>query len=104
MAAFGRKLRTLDNDMVAFHCPGCDTRHAISVKRWTWNGSGDAPTFSPSVLVRTGREVDPNFKPRPGDVPERCHSFVEDGRIRFLADCTHHLAGQTVDLPDINET
>ena len=23
-----------------------------------------------------------------------------DGRIQFLGDCTHHLAGQTVDLPD----
>jgi hypothetical protein len=28
-----------------------------------------------------------------------CHSFVVDGRIQFLGDCTHHLAGQTVDLP-----
>ena len=29
-----------------------------------------------------------------------CHSFVTDGRIQFLADCTHALAGQTVDLPE----
>ena len=29
-----------------------------------------------------------------------CHSFVTDGRIQFLGDCTHKLAGQTVDLPD----
>jgi hypothetical protein len=29
-----------------------------------------------------------------------CHSFVTDGRIQFLSDCTHELAGQTVDLPD----
>jgi hypothetical protein len=26
--------------------------------------------------------------------------FVTDGRIQFLGDCTHALAGQTVDLPD----
>ena len=30
-----------------------------------------------------------------------CHTFVTDGRIQFLSDCTHALAGQTVDLPDI---
>jgi hypothetical protein len=31
----------------------------------------------------------------------RCHSFVTDGRIQFLSDSTHALAGQTVDLPEI---
>jgi hypothetical protein len=30
-----------------------------------------------------------------------CHSFVTDGRIQYLGDCTHAMAGQTVDLPDI---
>ncbi len=28
-----------------------------------------------------------------------CHSFLTDGRIQFLDDCTHAMAGQTVDLP-----
>jgi len=32
----------------------------------------------------------------------RCHSFVVDGRIQFLQDSEHELAGQTVDLPDPN--
>ena len=31
----------------------------------------------------------------------RCHSFVREGRIEFLGDCTHAMVGQTVDLPDI---
>ncbi|MHC8396108.1 hypothetical protein ACYZT8_21075 [Pseudomonas sp. LB3P93] len=29
-----------------------------------------------------------------------CHSFVIDGCIQFLGDCTHELASQTVDLPE----
>ena len=29
-----------------------------------------------------------------------CHSFVTDGRIQFLGDCTHKLAGQTVNIPE----
>jgi hypothetical protein len=36
--------------------------------------------------------------PPPG-VDHRCHSFVVDGQIQFLGDCTHKLAGQTVPLP-----
>ena len=31
----------------------------------------------------------------------RGHSYVTDGRIQYLSDCTHPLAGQTVDLPDV---
>lgn len=32
-------------------------------------------------------------------VAKVCHSFVREGRIQFLGDCTHRLAGHTVDLP-----
>jgi hypothetical protein len=35
---------------------------------------------------------------RPLDV---CHSFVTDGKIQYLSDCTHAMAGQTVDLLEI---
>ena len=77
----------------AFHCPGCGCDHSISVGRgsphtWDWNGSFESPTFSPSILCNK-------------DFPDsRCHSFVKDGQIQFLTDCWHHLAGQTVPLPD----
>lgn len=82
----------------AFHCPGCGYDHAFTVgeplgdrPRWTFNGSEEAPTFQPSLLCNK-------------DMPEnRCHSFVRDGKIQFLADCWHKLAGQTVDLPDWEE-
>lgn len=30
-----------------------------------------------------------------------CHSFVRDGQIEFLSDCTHALAGKTVSLPAV---
>lgn len=29
-----------------------------------------------------------------------CHSMVEGGTMRFLNDCTHHLAGHTVPIPN----
>lgn len=111
MAAFGSKLRTLEGGRVMFFCPGCKTGHQVRVDPafgpvWGFNGNGDAPTFTPSVLcsgtepitdeeharIMGGEKVTPR--------PKICHSFVTDGRIQFLGDCTHALAGQTVDLPN----
>lgn len=78
---------------VRFDCPGCKCSHSFTTKSptnyvWTWNGSLDKPTFSPSLLCNK-------------DYPEmRCHSFVTDGKIQFLGDCFHKLKNQTVELPD----
>jgi hypothetical protein len=66
--------------------------------RWGYNGNPDAPTFTPSVLVQyNGRDAGVDGAP-----PAVCHAFVTDGRIQFLGDCTHSLAGQTVELPDFD--
>lgn len=114
MKRFGSKLLMAEQSgYTFFQCPGCNDHHALTVKggaSWGWNGSGDAPTFTPSVLVpgtykRTrdesgkwdgGYQRDAAGQP----IPMICHSFITDGRIQFLGDCTHALAGQTVDLPD----
>lgn len=71
-----------------FHCPGCGCGHPFSVPRWSWNGSFDKPTFSPSLLCNRH------------DPASRCHSIVTDGWIQFCSDCHHALAGQTVEIPD----
>ncbi len=73
-------------------CPGCGCSHYFDA-RWAFNGDQERPTFEPSLLVYEN----------PNSVPPspRCHSFVREGRIQFLGDCTHALAGQTVDLPEI---
>ncbi|AYO80099.1 DUF6527 family protein [Sphingobium yanoikuyae] len=104
MGALSPVLRGAEDGGLLFFCPGCRAVHGIKAgagngPRWGYNGNPDAPTFTPSVLVTTGRAVDPNFKEEPGDPPAICHSFVTDGKIQFLADSTHALAGQTVDLP-----
>lgn len=114
MSARG-KLRTLEGGRVAFMCPGCQELHQVSIgqgagPRWGFNGEYDRPTFTPSVLVRghllardergkwTGEWVrDASGNP----VASVCHSFVRDGQIQFLGDCTHALVGQTVELPSM---
>ncbi len=74
------------------YCPGCKGMHVIPTDprgqanghKWSFNGDQERPTFHPSVhLVGL------------------CHYFIVDGRIRYCGDCQHELAGQTVDLPNL---
>lgn len=104
MAALSKKLRSLEGGRVMFWCPGCDGAHQVSVgqgsgPRWGYNGNPDAPTFTPSINV-TYNGPDAGVEGAP---PAVCHSFVTDGRIQFLNDCTHSLAGQTVEIPDFDK-
>lgn len=118
-----RNGRSKDGQLfLSFWCPGCDEVHAVEIAEegrsgWTWNGSAEKPTFGPSIAVSNGCKT-PGFDPSKhscwctfnaervarGEEPSSfecsmCHSYVTDGRIQFLGDCTHKLKGQTVDLP-----
>ena len=58
-------LRNGTDGRLTWWCPGCDHAHMIqtgagSGPRWGWNGNAEKPTFTPSVLVRTGRAVMPS--------------------------------------------
>lgn len=88
-----------------FRCPGCEDMHCIQVgdgpgPRWGFNGNYERPTFTPSVLVRWNEpsDVEGEFDDPAKDREMVCHSFVTDGQIQFLGDCTHKLGGQTVPL------
>lgn len=109
-------LRTLQDGRVGFYCPGCRDMHVVAVDagsplpngaKWGWNGSYDRPTFTPSVHVKTGHFVTGGSGGPTctyaceGEATcpcSSCHSFVRDGQIQFLGDCTHALAHQTVPL------
>lgn len=82
----------IGQDQYWFFCPGCGNCHAFG-HTWTFNGDLERPTFTPSLLVFY---TQPETNAR---IP-LCHSFVTDGKIQYLADCPHKLAGQTVELPD----
>lgn len=103
---------------IHFRCPGCASEHggkggvslpvsnwrppneveggsAKPLPHWTFNGDFENPTFHPSVLSRYEYPAEDG---QPA-VKFTCHSWVRNGRIEFLSDCTHALAGKTVDLP-----
>lgn len=73
-----------------YWCQGCRMIHGFKVH--TFDEKYDRPTISPSLLT--------TYKWK--GVPVICHSYIEDGKQRFLLDCTHHLAGQTVELTTID--
>ena len=105
MSRLSGVLRDSADNGLMFWCPGCDGAHAIqhgagTGPRWGWNGNAEKPTFTPSVLVRYPANPNAGEEFKEWRTERVCHSFVTDGRIQFLGDCTHALAGQTVDLPD----
>ena len=81
-----------------FECPGCNEYHFLNVdeKRmivWDFNFDFFKPTVKPSILVRIPEIV--------GSKGSVCHFFITDGKIEYLTDCTHYLAGKTVDMIDV---
>lgn len=94
---------------VAFFCKGCNAPHIINIgdgagPRWLFNGNYDKPTFSPSISVTWPANPDAAEELKEWRTERVCHSFVTDGRIQYLSDSTHHLAGQTVDLAPFQES
>jgi hypothetical protein len=99
MPKLGR-LHELAPKLLQFHCPGCKYGHAVAVNgrtmpdsegrpvSWTWNGNYEKPTFTPSLLINKNGD---------GGYP-RCHLLVTDGRLNFLTDSTHQLAGKMVEM------
>jgi hypothetical protein len=89
---------------LGFICKGCGYRHFITDNEstghqlcWEFNKDYEKPTINPSILFN--RDV-PDEYLKEGNM-HRCHSFIKDGMIQYLGDCTHQLAGQTIELPDI---
>lgn len=94
------KLVTTQNGkpyMYVFWCPGCNCSHGFKTKettdnlhhQWKWNGDMEKPTVTPSI----GTFMDlPN---------QRCHLFMKNGQLQFLSDSFHFLAGQTIDMVDV---
>lgn len=82
----------------SFWCPGCNTRHFVNTENegydhpiWGFNEDVDKPTITPSIKVTM-----PNHTTM--GVDDICHSFIRDGKIEYLSDCTHELAGKTIEM------
>ena len=105
-----RKLQQKTPDCLeyAFWCPACKCSHGFKTTggepRWTFNSDFDKPTIRASILVKHSRAItNEEHKRLMGgeelDIPRiTCHLFITDGKIEYCTDCTHDLAGKTVDM------
>jgi hypothetical protein len=69
-------------------CPLSDRILPVNKNGWAWNGNTEKPTLTPSILTNDGSTV--------------CHSYITDGIVEFLTDCTHDSAGKILDLLDVD--
>jgi hypothetical protein len=77
---------------ITLRFPGPTGRLTLPIKPphgWEWNGSVESPTLKPSVLTTMEH------------LGRRCHSYVTEGKVNFLDDCSHEFKGQTVELLDL---
>jgi hypothetical protein len=89
-----------------FFCPGCAEYHSVSTTRPNANGtvfriSGtlQLPTVTPMINRSIEKFNSSKHANNPAHV---CNSFIVEGKIRFLENCTHALAGRQVDLPNVD--
>jgi len=104
-----------DGNIIGYHffCEGCETYHGVWTNqrnevtnaKWSFNGDKVKPTFNPSILVRYVKTPKNPKTDKTGRIEGCkdmvCHSFIRDGQIQYLNDCTHKLAGKTVELRNI---
>jgi len=85
-----RKVARLDREDGKFRgwivwCPACDGIHVYD-ERWDFNGDIEKPTFHPGHVATSTVSKD------------LCHSVLEDGELKYFEDCSHQLAGKSVQL------
>ncbi len=94
-------LKKYNDYTLAVMCPGCKQRHLVWIAHpdnpnphicWDWNKDIIKPTFNPSL------KVEYPWWDGEKNIDVVCHSFIRDGLIQFLNDCTHELSGKTVPL------
>lgn len=96
------KVHKFSDDQFGITCLACGCGHEL--KGWQFNGDLESPTFSPSLLV-TGKKMPTQDEADRIMADEKielsdmvCHSFIRNGNIEYLSDCTHEYAGKTVKL------
>jgi len=86
-----------------YWCPGCDCLHGITIRPdvadngagWTFSGTLEKPTYAPSQLTTY------EYGPQGDRKRQVCHTFIREGMIQYLGDCTHDMRGKTVPLPPL---
>lgn len=91
-----------------FWCPGCNASHRFRTRAatkhgedgqptpvWQFNSNFEAPSFTPSLWIYYERgHWEGNRWAVTGDRVSVCHLHLTAGKIDYLPDCQHDLAGR----------
>lgn len=91
-----------------FRCPATGKQIEVSTQNaWTagqqvfgFNGDVNKPTFDKAIKVVDNKVVGINGA-LPANPVSVNHFIIQDGNIRYLEDCTHHMKGRTMELPEL---
>lgn len=90
---------------ILFDCQGCKSPHCVNLDErraglpvWKFNNDLDNPTIQPSYLSYVPKYDNKGNKIGKDTI---CHFWLKDGKIEYLTDCKHELAGKTVEMKDI---
>lgn len=84
---------------VRVFCPGCQEPHVLPTSGevfWSFNGDMESPGFRPNLLISAFKVVGTQVVR-----VTKCHSNIRAGRIEYLLDSDHDLAGESIELPDV---
>src|ERR1700757_3739600 len=107
MGQVSTKLRRITGGY-AHWCPACKETHRLP-DGWSFDGNLESPTFSPSfkhtglqTVVVDGRWTGEWVFGADGEaLPFVCHYILTAGVLNYCSDCTHTLAGTSVQLPTL---
>lgn len=81
----------------SFWCVACNRRHAFYTHDGYTNNRSWTLVSKEPVTVQPSIKLTGHY----GDIENFCcHLFIQNGRLIYLSDCTHHLAGKEVDMID----
>jgi hypothetical protein len=90
---------TAGGKALAWWCPGCLSHHAVPLggdDGWIVSGLAEGvPTLTPAVIWKEPKGA---RRKKAAPEPERCHSRMEGGVLRFEMESTHWLAGRSVPM------
>jgi hypothetical protein len=89
-----------------FFCPGCREFHSIHTDKVNQDGVKHILTGTlerPTITPMISRQIEKfNVSKHAHNYDHRCNSFITDGNIRFLENCTHAFAGKVIELPFVD--
>lgn len=80
---FLKRVEDSDHEVYEFKCPACGLNHRVYSPAWKIT-SGKTVSINIPIITRTSQTF--------------CHLVIKNSQIYYFPDCSHSLAGKTIDM------